>query len=108
MSSKYHIEIAKQATLNGDGSGEREGLISAAFGSLKLVSLAAKEGLTSIADKDGDFAANFVEMTDNGEREVTRVKGSARVVALVLSDAIKQERKQAANAAANEPESGVA
>lgn len=87
---KYHIVISKVA--EGDEPGE---IIVSAFGSLKLAGAAVKEGAAEIEGRTAEFAADFTEVKPSGDRQITRVRGNARTVSLVLADALKQERKQA-------------
>lgn len=66
-----------------------------AGGSLKLVTLAAKEGLAAIAGKEGDFTAALMELeqVDGQEkRQVLRITNEADIVTSVLGKRLRQEK----------------
>ncbi len=84
---KYSISIEDQ------GGTE----IVSAYGSFKLISAAAKEGLTAIKDQPGEFLASVTEESEEG-REVVRVRATSDIVALVVNKRLKDEKAQLADA----------
>ncbi len=75
---------------------ESAGTLVAAHGSLKLISLAAKEGLAAM-DGISDYTARIVE-TDGVEgeekRQITSITAESDVVAMVVKKRLANERKQ--------------
>jgi len=94
--SKYSVVIGESD--NGDANPVRDIYVTAS-GSLKLVTLAAKEGLAEIEGRDGEFFARIAETetVDGAEkRSLVRLTATSDIIKMVVTQRLKNEKSEQA------------
>jgi len=98
--SKYSVTIG-----SGSDISDISDIYVTASGSLKLVTLAAKEGLAEIEGRDGEFFARITETeTVDGveKRSLVRLIATSDIIKMVVTQRLKNEKSEQATAPANE------